>query len=131
MRKPCAILALAALPFGAPLARADDHLVSRGAAGERLTDAASERARNLASVEQSLGSVRMRQTAAQAGVDIGQVRQALPLMSDSDLRDLSRRAAALDSDPVAGDDVHDDLRTLVFISVIGAMAIVLINAAED
>lgn len=131
MRKPCAILALAVLLFGAPLARADDHLVARGAAGERLADAASERAHNLASVEQSLGSVRMNQTAAQAGVDIGQVRQALPLMSDSDLRDLSRRAAALQSDPVAGDDVHDDLRMLVFISLIGAMAIVLINAAEN
>lgn len=62
MRKPCAILTLISMlfsmPFAAPIARADDHLVARGAVNQRLADAATERARNLASLEGLLASPR-------------------------------------------------------------------------
>ncbi len=129
MRKPCAILTLISMLFAVPIARADDHLVSRGAVDHRLAEATTERARNLASVEGVLRSPGASRVAAKAGVDLDRVRTSLPRLSDSDLRDLSRRAAALESDPVAGHygDAED---ALVFVIVIAAAALVLIAVAE-
>ncbi len=129
MRKPWAILTLISMLFAVPIARADDHLVSRGAVSQRLADAATERARNLASVEGVLASPRAGKAAAIAGVDLNRVRTSLPRLSDSDLRDLSRRAAVLGSDPVAGHygEAED---ALVFVIVIAAAALVLIAVAD-
>jgi len=64
MRKPCAILTLISMLFAVPIARAGDHLVSRGAVDQRLAEAATERAANLASVEGLLSSPRAGKAAA-------------------------------------------------------------------
>ncbi len=69
MRNTCAILTLISMLFG-PIARADDHLVPRGAVNQRLADAATERAHNLASVDGVLASPRAGKAAAIAGVDL-------------------------------------------------------------
>ena len=129
MRNTLTILTLISMLFGAPIARADDHLVSRGAVNQRLADVATERAHNLASVDGVLASPRAGKAAAIAGVDLGRVRTSLPRLSDADLRDLSQRAAALQSDPVAGHygDAED---ALVFVIVIAAAALVLIAVAD-
>ena len=129
MRNTCAILTLISMLFGAPIARADDHIVPRGAVNQRLADAATERARNLASVDGVLASPRAGKAAAIAGVDLSRVRTSLPRLSDADLRDLSQRAAALQSDPVAGHygDAED---ALVFVIVISAAALVLIAVLD-
>jgi hypothetical protein len=129
MRKPCAILTLISMLCVIPIARADDHLVSRGAVNQRLAEANTERARNLASVEGVLSSPSASRAAAKAGVDLNRVRTSLPRLSDSDLRDLSRRAATLERDPVAGHygDAED---ALVFIIVIAAAGLVLIAVAD-
>jgi len=129
MRKPLALLTLISMTFAVPVARADDHVVTRGQVNQRLADAASERARNLASVDGVLSSPRAGKAAAVAGVDLGQVRASLPRLSDSDLRDLSQRAAALGSDPVAG-HYGDAQDALVFVIVIAAAALVLIAVAD-
>lgn len=109
--------------------RAEDHLVARGAVQQRLAEAASERAQNLASVQGVLASPRAPKVAAIAGVDLGRVRTSLPGLSDTDLRDLSRRAAALKSDPVAG-HYRDSEDALVFVIFISAAALVLIAVAD-
>lgn len=129
MRKPCAILMLSSMLFAVPIARADDHLVSREAVTARMKEANAERARNLANVNGVLSSPSAKRVAARAGVDLDQVRRSLPRLSDSDLRDLSRRAAALGSDPAAGhyDDAED---ALVFVIVVAAAALVLITVAQ-
>ena len=129
MRKPCAILTLISMLFAVPIARADDHLVSRGALNQRLADAATERARNLARVDGVLASPRASRVAAIGGVDLNRVRTSLPRLSDGDLRDLSQRAAALETDPVAG-HYHDAEDALVFVIVISAAALVLIAVAD-
>lgn len=129
MRKPCAILTLISMLFAVPTARAGDHLVSRGAVDQRLAEAATERAANLASLEGLLSSPRAGKAAAMAGVDLDRVRTSLPRLSDADLRDLSRRAAALESDPVAG-HYHEAEDALVFVIVIAAAALVLIAVAD-
>jgi hypothetical protein len=129
MRKPCAVMTLLSMLFAVPIARADDHLAPRGAVKQRLEDAASDRVRDLARVEGVLASSHASRAAAIAGVDLNRVRASLPQLSDADLRDLSQRAAALGSDPVAGhyDEAED---ALVFIIVVSAAALVLIAVAD-
>lgn len=129
MRKPMAILTLISMLFAVPIARADDHLVANPTVDLRLSGAASERVRDLASVDRVLASPRAARTAARAGVDLKRVRTSLPTLSDADLRDLSQRAAALRSDPVAG-HYHDAEDALVFIIVLSAAALVLIAVAD-
>jgi hypothetical protein len=129
MRKPCAVLTLISMLFAVPIARADDHLVPRGAVNKRLADAATDRARNLAAVDGVLASPRASRVAVRAGVDLNRIRTSLPRLSDADLRDLSQRAAALGSDPVAGhyDEAED---ALVFVIVIAAAALLIIAVAD-
>jgi hypothetical protein len=130
MRKPCAILTLAAAAMlaASPIAGAEDHLVSRGAVDARLAEAAAERARNLASLDAALASEGAGKAAASAGIDLKQVRSSLTLLSDSDLRDLSRRAAALSSDPVAGH--YGDAEGLVYLMLLVVIVIFLLRAVQ-
>ncbi len=129
MRKPLTVLTLISMLFAVPAARAEDHLVTREAVQQRLADAATDRARNLASLEGVLASPRAGKAAAVAGVDLDSVRTSLPRLSDAELRDLARRAAALKSDPVAG-HYHEEEETLVFIIVIAAAALLVIAVAN-
>jgi predicted phage gp36 major capsid-like protein len=128
MWKPCAVLAIASM-LSVPIVHADDHLVSRDAVKERLADATTERARNLAAVDGVLASPSAAKVASRAGVDLKRVRTSLPRLSDADLRELSQRAAALNSDPVAG-HYHDAEDALVFVIVIAAAALLIIAVAD-
>ena len=129
MRKPCATLTLISTLFAVPFVHADDHLVGGASVTGRLSEAAAERAKNLASVERVLSAPRAGKVAAAAGVDLDRVRTSLPQLSDADLRDLSHRAAALKSDPAAGhyDEAED---ALVLVIIISAAALVLIAVAN-
>jgi hypothetical protein len=127
VRKPYVAIAVAAAWFASAPVSADDHLVTRGTLGSRLSDAASERARNLSSLDGLLASPRAARVAGKAGVDIDQVRGALPHLSDGELRDLSHRATALGNDPVAGDD-YDDMADLVVLLVVVAVAAAVVVA---
>jgi len=60
------------------------------------------------------------------GVDIVAVRAAAPSLSDSELRDLAARAAALDRDPAAG--LSSDVNRLLIIFLIVAIVLLLIKA---
>ena len=130
MRKLSAILALVSMLFMAPIAVADDHVVSRDAAERRLADAATERASNIASLDALLATPGADKAAALAGIDLGRARQALPGLNDADLSDLARRAAALTADPVAGHRYHDATGTLMLVMVFAAVAVVLIAVAD-
>jgi hypothetical protein len=117
------------------MAGPDDHVVSRGTIDLKLAGAAAERERDLASVNEALSSRTVARVAASAGVDVDRVRHALPRLSDSDLRDLSQRAAALRTDPLAGHrrydhGYHDSIQLLVFIALIGAITLIVLDASE-
>jgi hypothetical protein len=132
MRKPCAILAVAAMLFGSAGVHAEDHLVPRGVLGTSLTNAAAERARNLEVLEDALASPRATRAAAMAGFDIGAVRGSLARLGNDEVRDLSRRATALNSDPTAGHYGDDDaVELLVIVALVGAIALVAIEVADD
>jgi hypothetical protein len=135
MKRAFAVLALLALVSGPVMASPDDHVVSRATIDQKLAGAAADRARNLASVNEALSSPNAARAAASVGVDVDRVRRALPRLSDADLRDLSKRAAALRTDPLSGHrrhyhDYDDSVELLLLVALIGAIALIVIHAAE-
>ncbi len=95
---------LTAVQVGAEerLAGTGNHLVTPDVAQARLGEANAERARNLATVDAILVSPQGSAALEAVGVSEARVRGALPTLSDAELQDLATRAAALQSDPVAG-----------------------------
>jgi hypothetical protein len=120
-------LALAAGLLTAP-GSAQEHLVSPEAADARLAGAAAQRSHDVATLEAALSHPVAARTAATLGANLDTVRQAVPTLSDAELRDLARRAEALRSDPVAGLDHDIELLLIVFLVV--AIVILLIQAAD-
>ncbi len=131
MRRLWAIFAMISMlvaPAAVSAGTSDDHLVRQEAVGARLTDAASQRAQNLATLEKAFAGPRAAQAAAKTGLDIQWLRNGLPQLSDRDLSDLSQRAATLSGDPVAG--YHEEVDALVTVMVIAAIAIIIIEVAN-
>ena len=127
MRKSLASLLIVAT-FASIPAFSQDHLVSSEAASARLAEAAALRQRQISVVDRVLSSSRAASAASALGTDIGSVRAAVPALSDTELQDLARRAAALDADPVAGLD--DDIRTLLVIFLIVAIVLLVLKAVD-
>jgi hypothetical protein len=127
MRKSLASLLVVA-GFASIPAYPQDHLVSTDAASARLAEAAARRDRQIGVLDRALSSSQAASMASTLGTDIGRVRAALPALSDAELQDLSARAAALDTDPVAGLD--DDIRTLLIIFLVAAIVILVLQAVD-
>ncbi|HET9318066.1 MAG TPA: hypothetical protein VFQ51_20905, partial [Vicinamibacteria bacterium] len=107
MRKTLTVLSMTIVALVAGQALAEDHLVSREAARERVLDVATQRARSLATIDAVLATPAAAQAAQGLGADTGRLRAALPTLSDAEIADLAARADALQSNPVAGLD--DDI----------------------
>jgi hypothetical protein len=130
MRKSYVALILSAAIAAAPVVRAQDHLVSRQDTASQLKEAAAERAHHLATLDATLALPQAHQAAAVAGFDVGKLRAGLPQLSDTDLRELSARAAALRADPAAGHyRYHDAVEGLLFIALLAAIALVIIDVS--
>jgi hypothetical protein len=128
MRKTLTVLSIALVSLVAVQAAAEDHLVSREAARERVLDATAQRARSLATIDAALSTPQAADAAAAVGADASALRAALPTLTDAEIADLAARAEALQSDPVAGLD--DDIRTLLIIFLIVAIVILVLQAVD-
>jgi len=126
MRMSLALAAIAALVAGNALAQ--HHLLSRDAAGDRLAAATQDRRQALDTVDRALATPDAARAASSVGVDIAAVRAAVPALSDAELADISARAAALESDPVAGLD--HDIKLLLEIFLIVAIVILVLRAID-
>ena len=126
MRMSLALAAIAALVAGNALAQ--DHLLSRDAAGDRLAAATQDRRQALDTVDRALATPDAARAASSVGVDIAAVRAAVPALSDAELADISARAAALESDPVAGLD--HDIKLLLEIFLIVAIVVLVLRAID-
>jgi hypothetical protein len=93
-----------------------------------LAAAADERRAELAAVDRALATPEAERAASSVGVDIAAVRAAVPALSDAELADVSQRAAALESDPVAGLD--HDIKLLLEIFLIVAIVILVLRAID-
>jgi hypothetical protein len=126
MRTRLALAAVAALVAGNALAQ--DHLLGRDAARDRLAAATQDRRQALDTVDRALATPDAARAASSVGVDIAAVRAAVPALSDAELADISARAAALESDPVAGLD--HDIKLLLEIFLIVAIVILVLRAID-
>jgi hypothetical protein len=106
--------------------RAEEHVVSRRVIDVRLAEERDSRSRDLMILQGALSSPQAGAAANALGVDIVAVRAAAPSLSDSELRDLAARAAALDRDPAAG--LSSDVNRLLIIFLIVAIVLLLIKA---
>ena len=100
-------LALGALLTAMTLVSADrafaqEHLATPDLAQQRLADAAARRESDLATVRTAFAKPEAARAAAVIGVDLASVQSRLGTLHDGELHELATRAAALDSDPVAG-----------------------------
>lgn len=69
---------------------------------------------------------RLADAAGGAGIDVEALRAAVPALTEAELQDLARRAAALETDPVAG------VRTWVWVvgGVLALLVLIAISAAN-
>ena len=126
MRTSLAPAAVVAAIVAAAPAFAQDHLLSRDAAQDRLAAATQDRRQALDTVDRALATPEAARAASSVGVDIAAVRAAVPALSDAELADISARATALESDPVAGLD--HDIKLLLEIFLIVAIVILVLRA---
>jgi hypothetical protein len=128
MRMTLTVLSLALASLVAGPVSADDHVVSRDTAQQRLQEATAAREQGLAALDQALASPEAARAAATVGADTAALRAALPTLSDAEIADLAVRAQALNADPVAGLD--QDIRTLLVIFLIVAIVILVLQAVD-
>lgn len=128
MRKSLAVLAAAAAFLSLPAGRAaaGDHIATADAVQSRLSEAATQRAQNVATVQEVLSTPIAVDAAASVGADLDRVRAGVSRLSDAELSDLAARASALQSDPVAG-ALTSNQRLLVTIALV-LIVIILVLA---
>jgi hypothetical protein len=102
MRLAVSTFLAAATLLSADLGLAQDHLVSAEQARQRMAEAVAQRESDLATVRTAFSSAEANQAAAALGVSLDSVKSRLAALDDGELHELATRAAALDSDPVAG-----------------------------
>jgi hypothetical protein len=119
---------LAVVLSSAVPANAADHLVAGDEVKSALQAASEARLRDLGRLERVLSSPQAADAAAAAGTSVGDLRGALSTLGDRELRDLAARAAALESDPVAGLD--PDVKQLLIIFLIVAIVILVFQAVD-
>jgi hypothetical protein len=97
-----AIAAVAVLSAAHASAQTQNHLVGVEVAQARLHEAAHQRDVNLATLDAFVASREGSAAITLLGANADHVRSSLSSLSDRELHELAARAAALDSDPVAG-----------------------------
>ena len=130
MPKSLAALKVAMVALvAADRAFAQEHLVTTTAAQARLAEAEAARQHDLAVLDGVLSTPEAAAAAKAVGADLDGVRRAAPTLSDSELRDLATRAAALQGDPIAGVTDHD-LRWLLYVFLLVAIVILVLKAVD-
>ena len=125
MKRSVALVLAAHLAAAVPSTAGDQHLVPLSAAHARLTQKAVDREAHLAAVRSWLRSPAVAAAASRVGVDAGALTVRAAALSDAELQDLAQRAAALETDPVAG----GLLKVTIILLVIVLVTLVVIEAA--
>jgi len=119
---------LAVVLSSAVPATAADHLVTGDEVKSALQTASQARLRDLGRLDRVLSAPEAAGAVEKAGTSVAALRGALATLGDDELRDLSARAAALESDPVAGLD--PDVKQLLVIFLIVAIVILVFQAID-
>src|SRR5262245_8558445 len=116
----CVTIAVALSMAVPPSLAAGQHVVERAEMAARLQAAAAERAANQLKIRRFLSS---HIPAAAQVVDVRKLGAGVAALGDDELRDLARRADALEVDPVAG------MSTKTWIIIGAAVLVVVLLAA--
>ncbi|MCB1022528.1 MAG: PA2779 family protein [Bryobacterales bacterium] len=117
---------LVALLAIAPFALAQEtHVVPGVELEQTLEDAAATRRQNEADLERLMEHEEVEQAAAEAGLDLEQVRQAVPQLDDETLAELSARARELEND-IAGGFIGGIVIMLILILIIAVLLAVYV-----
>jgi hypothetical protein len=109
-------------------AAATDHLVTQEVVQQRLAEASASRQDDLAAVRGVLVRPEAASAARVLGADADALGAAAAALTDAELRDLARRAQALQADPVAG--LSADVNQLLIIFLIVAIVILVLKAVD-
>ena len=101
MMKALAAMTAAAVVVGPP-ARAEEHLLSQEAARQRLRETTRTRQDDLKALTALIGSAEGAAVLSSAGLDSARAGASHQAQDDAELRAQADRAAALQTDPVAG-----------------------------
>jgi hypothetical protein len=123
-----AAAALSAILVTAGSALTAEHLVTPEAARQRLAGAVEAREADLTAVRGVLSRPEAASAARLLGADASGLKAAAATLSDAELRDLARRAQALQADPVAG--LTADVNTLLVVFLIVAIVILVLRAVD-
>ena len=123
------LLCLGLSQLGAPVTAAAEHVVGKDLVSTRLAARAAERAAQVQLVDQALSTPEAAQQAKSMGADVGRLRAAVPHLSDSELADLSQRAANV-KDVAAGHGSNDALAIVGLVLLIAGL-VVLVAVGDD
>ena len=102
MGRISAIVVLACCFLGLLGAEDRQHVVPAGELEQSLQEAASSRQRDEADLQRLMAHEEVEKAAAAAGVDLEQVRRAVPRLDDETLAELAERARELEKDVAGG-----------------------------
>lgn len=123
-------LSLAVLQLSIPAAQAAEHLVDSRTLAEHLLESATTREARIALFQQALGRPEVRQKARSMGVSADKLAKALPHLSDTELADLSDRAAHV-KDVAAGHRSNDGMAILGLVLLVAAVVVLVASSGYD
>lgn len=115
---------LAALIAVPPTLRAQQHVVRPSDIQKELVNATESRRQNREKVEQLFSSKEAEQALKGAGMDPGQVRSAVAMLSDAELAALAARSDQLREDFAAGR--FSDRELLIIVVVIAVIILIIV-----
>ncbi|MGH9469687.1 MAG: PA2779 family protein [Terriglobia bacterium] len=122
------VVTLCAIVLASPQARAADHIVSTARLHRSLADSAARRQANVARVEAFFSSKRARRALGAGGLDLKQVKEAVPALSNQELGQLAKRAESAQNNFAAGALTNEQL-TYIVIALATAVVVILIVEA--
>ena len=124
---PAALTALLAFPAAMPAQSADqDHVVSAQALQQQVEASSADRQRQVDTITRFLSTPEADRAMRDAHVDAGQVRAAIPTLSDQELATLSARATHAQQEFAAG-HLGPGLLTIIVIGIIVIIIVAIVH----
>ncbi|HEV2418673.1 MAG TPA: PA2779 family protein [Terriglobia bacterium] len=119
------ILAFALFP---PQLSAEDHVIPQTSLHQALVNASAARQKQIAQVKNFFASKPVASALKKGGVDLRQVQQAVPNLSDQELAQLATRTQKIQNDFAAG-ALSNERLTYIVIAIATALIVILILKA--
>lgn len=107
---------------------AEDHVIPQSSLHQALVNASAARQKQIAQVKSFFSSRPVASALKKGGVDLRQVQQAVPNLSDQELAQLSARTQKLQNDFAAG-ALSNERLTYIVIALATALIVILILKA--